>query len=49
MSHAYWDQWSHSEIMSMHGVELDEIHEEEYADFYFDEDEECLEEEQEVI
>lgn len=24
MSTAYWAQWSHVEIMSMHGVELDE-------------------------
>lgn len=24
MSSAYWDQWDHSEIMSMHGVEMDE-------------------------
>lgn len=24
MSAAYWAQWSHTEIMSMHGVELDE-------------------------
>jgi hypothetical protein len=24
MTAAYWDQWSHVEIMSMHGVEPDE-------------------------
>lgn len=24
MSTAYWSQWSHAEIMSMHGVELDD-------------------------
>jgi hypothetical protein len=21
----YWNQWSHAEVMSMHGLELDEI------------------------
>lgn len=25
MSLAYWSQWGHAEIMSMHGVELDEV------------------------
>lgn len=24
MSQIYWDQWSHTEIMSMHGIEIDE-------------------------
>lgn len=28
MTTAYWNQWSHAEIMSMHGVELDDIEEE---------------------
>lgn len=23
-NNTYWDQWSHAEIMSLHGVELDE-------------------------
>ncbi len=27
MSTAYWAQFDHSEIMSMHGVEVDEHHE----------------------
>lgn len=36
MSAAYWAQWSHSEIMSMHGVELDECHD---VDHDFDGDE----------
>lgn len=25
MTTAYWSQWSHDEIMSMHGVDLDEV------------------------
>jgi len=42
MSSAYWDQWSHSEIMSMHGVELDDCHDE---DDDFDHDD-CEKEEE---
>lgn len=42
MSAAYWAQWSHTEIMSMHGVELDDCVDE---DVNFDYDvEECEEE-----
>lgn len=37
MSCAYWAQWSHSEIMSMHAVELDSLHDE---DIDFDSSEE---------
>ena len=28
MSAAYWSQWSRSEILSLHGIELDEPQEE---------------------
>lgn len=38
MSTAYWSQWSHSEIMSMHGVEVEEYHEED-VDYDYDCDE----------
>lgn len=26
MTTAYWSQWDHTEVMSMHGVELDDPH-----------------------
>lgn len=42
MTAAYWSQWSHSEIMSMHGVELDDRHDDD--DDYDREDEEPVEE-----
>lgn len=32
MTTAYWAQFSHSEIMSMHGVESDECHDDEDFD-----------------
>lgn len=32
MSAAYWQQWDRAEIMSMQGVEIDEIHLEEYEE-----------------
>lgn len=39
---AYWAQYSHTEIMSMHGVELDDCHDDDDEDYDFspDEDEE---------
>jgi hypothetical protein len=41
MSTAYWGQWSHAEIMSMHGVELED--EEDDTDLEQDEDDTNLE------
>lgn len=38
MSSAYWAQMSHSEIMSMHGIELDLLHDED-DDFDYSEEE----------
>lgn len=38
MSCVYWPQMSHSEIMSMHGVEMDSIHDDD-LDFDFSEEE----------
>lgn len=44
MSAAYWGQWSHAEIMSMHGVELDQCHDDQ--DDHVDYDANNAEEEQ---
>lgn len=41
MSAAYWAQWSYSEIMSMHGVELDECHNDNENDDCDAEEHEC--------
>ena len=38
MTASYWDQFSHIEIMSMHGIELEEIDND--IDFYHEEEEE---------
>ena len=39
MSTAYWAQWSCSEIMSMHGVDLDECHDDDDEDYDCDTEE----------
>jgi len=44
MSNAYWSQWSHSEIMSMHGVEIDDERDDD-TDLDHDEDDTNLEQE----
>lgn len=36
MTTAYWSQWSHSELMSMHGVELDDCHDDDHDDYHDD-------------
>lgn len=45
MTTAYWAQFDHSEIMSMHGVELDNCHDDDDNDCYLSsetcEEEEC--------
>ena len=43
MSAAYWNQWTHAELMSMHGVELDD--QDDDYDFSQDHDEEIEEKE----
>jgi hypothetical protein len=43
MSSAYWGQWSHAEIMSMHGVEEDEDYD---TDLEQDEDDTDLEQDE---
>ena len=47
MSTAYWSQFSHAELMSMHGVELDDYQDDDHDDYHFDRvsDEEQEEEE----
>jgi hypothetical protein len=42
MSNPYWSQWSHSELMSIQGIEIDDYHHE-------DEDSDLNEEDQEEI
>lgn len=32
MATAYWNQWNHAEIMSMHGIELTNYHNEVHDD-----------------
>jgi hypothetical protein len=36
---AYWDQWSHAELMSMHGVELEECQNDDLFDYHDDKEE----------
>ena len=40
MSAAYWAQWSHAELMSMQGVELEDYHDVDIDDMIDDEEEE---------
>ena len=42
---AYWAQYSHAEIMSMHGVELDDCHDDD-EDYDFSPDDEDEEQEE---
>ncbi len=39
MTTAYWSQWSHAEIMSMHGVEIDDCHDDDQDDCHIDREE----------
>jgi hypothetical protein len=43
MSTAYWAQFSHAEIMSMHGVEVDAYHDDDLDDCHDDGDEDLEE------
>lgn len=45
MATTYWNQWAHSELMSMHGVELDDF----YSDDLHEEDEEPEEKEEDCF
>jgi hypothetical protein len=40
MTSAYWTQWSHAELMSMHGVEVDTYEDEDQNDYHYDRNEE---------
>lgn len=39
MSAAYWNQWTHAELMSMHGVELDDCQDDDHFEYQDDEEE----------
>jgi hypothetical protein len=41
--HAYWAQWNHAEIMSMHGVEKSDYHDDDYNDDQDDSEEKAEE------
>jgi hypothetical protein len=41
MAEAYWNQWSHAEINSLHGVELDECQDSDENDDCDEEEDEC--------
>jgi hypothetical protein len=41
MSNAYWNQFSHREIMSMHGVELTDFHDEDFEEEELEPEEDC--------
>ncbi len=40
MSTAYWAQWSHAELMSMQGIEIDAYQDDDHDDCHDDSDEE---------
>jgi hypothetical protein len=39
MTTAYWAQWTHAELMSMQGVDLDTYQDEDHNDDHYDRDE----------
>lgn len=41
MTKAYWTQWSPVELMSMHGIELDEFRDEDHDDNKIEKKEHC--------